>query len=797
MLRRKRSAVGAAAEHYAAGRLAGAESVYRAALEEEPANVEAIQGLAAVCHQRGRPNEALALLRRAIALNPDSRIADRQLGRLLEGRGDALGAAICYRRAARLRPLDAGAQADLARALAAQGEAAEAVVCYRRAVALAPDEGWTHTALGNSLSRQGSLTDALACYERAITIQPDLAEAHSNAGEVLRRLGRSGEALEACKRALAVAPDLAEAHNHMGNALREEGRLEPAILHFKKALRLKPDWPEVYNNLAIVRQDQGRITEAIELYERALLLNSALGEVYQNMGNLGIALAQCGRVVDAIAALQRALALQPDYPEALIQMAYLNSELCDWSHREEEEAQVLNVMGRHSGIVPPFNLQTQRSTPADQLFCAQEWTKRIAKGQSACFTHARASTTGRIRLGYLSADFRDHPVAWAIAEIIERHDRTHFDVLAYSYGPDDGSALRRRLEGGFDRFIDLRAAGNEEAARQIHADGVDVLIDLTGYTRLSRPRILALRPAPIQVNYLGFLGTMGAGFMDYIIVDPFIVPSAESQAFAEKIVHLTGGWWPAEIVWEITGEAPTRTGYGLPEDAFVFCCFNTSYKIAPPVFDVWMRLLRATPRSVLWLAAAGEVIQDNLWREASQRGVSPERLVFAPREPMAGYLARHQRADLFLDTLPYNGVGTTYHALVAGLPVLTCAGETFAGRTAGSMLLAAGLPELITVSLEEYERLAIRLTQEAGLLADMRRTLASARWSAPLFDAERAVRELETAYARIWENWLAGGLPCHFGASWKSRKTISNTGLPVVDGEAVVTTDLPSRNGHE
>ena len=766
MSSKNRSAVSAAAEHYRAGRLAEAESLYRAVLDQQPDNVDAIQGLAVLCHRRGHPEEALALFRRAITLDPDSRVADRQLGRLLEQRGDPVGAAICYRRAARLRPLDAAAQADLARTLAAQGEAAEAIAHYRRAVALAPDDAWTHIALGNALLREGAVADASASYERALAISPDLAEAHSNLGEALRRMGRLSEAVAACERALVLRPELAEAHNNLGNALREEGRLEPAISHYEQALRLKPDWPEVHNNLAIALQEQGRTAEAIEHYERALSLNSGLAEVHQNLGS---ALAQSGRTVDAIAALRRALALKPDYPEALVQVAHLNGELCDWRHREAEAAQVLDLMRRHPGLVPPFNLQAQQSTPAEQLLCAQQWSKRIAQGQSPGFIHDRSRSPRRIRLGYLSADFRDHPVAYAIAETIERHDRTRFEVLGYSYGPDDRSALRRRLETAFDRFIDLHAVGNDEAARQINTDAVDVLIDLTGYTRLGRPRILVSRPAPIQVNFLGFLGTMGAEFIDYIIVDPFIAPSSQQQFYSEKLVHLTGGWWPAEIRWEIAEEARKRTAYGLPEDAFVFCCFNTSYKITPPMFNVWMRLLRANPHSVLWLGAADSVVQDNLRREAAQRGVSPERLVFAPREPMADYLARHRHADLFLDTLPYNAVGTAYHALLAGLPVLTCAGETFAGRTAGAMLLAAGLPELVTFSIEEYERLAIRLAREAGLLTDIRRRLARARSSSALFDGERAVRELETAFARMWENWLRGEAPKPFSVPTNNR----------------------------
>ena len=748
-----------AAEYYRAGRLAEAESLYRAVLDQHPDNVEAIQGLAALCHRRGCPEEALALFRRAVQLDPDSRVADRQLGRLLEQRGDPVGAAICYRRAARLRPLDAAAHGDLARALAGQGEVAEAIEHCRRAVSLAPGEAWTHIALGNALLSQGAVADASASYERALAINPESADAHSNLGEVLRRLGRLGEAVAACERALALSPELAEAHNNLGNALREEGRLEPAISHYEQALRLKPDWPEVHNNLAIAFQEQGRAAEAFKQYERALSLNSGLAEVHQNLGS---ALAQSGRAVEAIDALRHALALKPDYPEALVQVAHLNGELCDWRHREAEAAQVLKLMRKHPGIVPPYNLQAQQSTPAEQLLCSVQWSDRIARGRSAGFIHDRSCSTNRIRLGYLSADFREHPVAYAIAETIERHDRMRFEVVGYSYGPDDRSALRRRLETAFDRFTDLRSVGNDDAARQIHSDRIDVLIDLTGFTRFGRPRILVSRPAPIQVNFLGFLGTMGAGFIDYIVVDPFLAPSSQQQFYSEKIVHLAGGWWPAEVCWEIADDARTRNAYGLPEDAFVFCCFNTSYKITPPIFDIWMRLLRINRHTVLWLGFADSAAQDNLRREAVQRGIRPERLVFAPREPMAEYLARHRHADLFLDTLPYNAVGTAYHALLAGLPVLTCAGDTFAGRTAGAILLAAGLPELVTLSIEEYANLAMKLARDADLLADTRQRVARARSGSAVFDRGRTVRELETAFARMWEIWLRGEAPQPF-----------------------------------
>jgi len=767
-----------AAEHYRAGRLTEAESLYRSILDQHADDVEAIQGLAALCHRRGRSDEALALFRQAITLDPDSRVADQQLGRLLEHRGDPEGAAICYRRAARLRPVDAAAQADLARTLAAQGMGAEAIAHYRRAVSLAPGDAGSHIALGNALLSGGAAADASASYQRALAINPESADAHNNLGEALRRMGRVSEAAAACERALVLTPELAEAHNNLGNALREQGRLEQGISHYEQALHLKPDWPEVHNNLAIALQERGRAELAIRHYQRALSLNPGLAEVHQNLGST---LAQSGLTVDALAAFRRALALKPDYPEALVQVAHLNAELCDWSNREAEAAQVLNLMRHRPGLVPPFNLQAQASTPAEQLLCAQQWSKGIARGQFPAFTHDRSNSSGKIRLGYLSPDFREHPVAYAIAETIERHDRTRFEVLGYSYGPDDRSTLRRRFETAFDRFVDLHAAGNDEAARQINSDGVHVLIDLNGYTRLGRPRILVSRPAPVQVGFLGFLGTMGAEFIDYIVADPFIAPSSQQAFYSEKLVHLAGGWWPAEIHCEIAGEARQRAAYGLPEDAFVFCCFNTSYKITPPIFDIWMRLLRANPRSVLWLGHADNAVQNNLRREAAQRDIGAERLVFAPREPMADYLARHQHADLFLDTLPYNGVGTAYHALLAGLPVLTCARETFASRTAGSMLLAAGFPELVTHSIEEYERQALQLARESGLLTGIRRRLVQARPRAAIFDRERAVRDLETAFAGMWENWLSGNAPKAFPAPLQTPPELQ-TQSAVADG---------------
>ncbi len=746
------------------GTLSEAEALYRAALQAHPHDVDVLLQLAVLCHRAGRNDEALELFRRVISLNPEASVAGDELGHLLEQQGDLQGASICYRRAVRILPKDASAHADLARVLAALGRHAEAITHYRRALALQPQQPWWQNALGNLLLLQGAMMPAIESYGRALEMMPGLAEAHSNLGEALRRIGETHESIDECERALLLKPDLAEAHNNLGNALRDDGRAIEAAVNYREALRLRPGWAEVHNNLAIVFEEQGLTARAIEECKRALALKPDLAEAHQN---LAAVLLQCGRAADAVTTLQHALALKPNDPDSRVQLAHLNAELCAWRDRPADVRQVLKLMRRHPGSVPPFNLQMQESTPGEKLLCAQQWSKRVAGGRLPVFAHNRLGPPSRIRLGYLSADFRDHPVAYAIAEIVERHDRTQFDVLGYSYGPDDCSLIRRRLQAGFDCFIDLRTVGNDEAARRIHGDVVDVLIDLTGYThtRFNRTRILASRPAPIQVNFLGFLGTMGASFIDYIIVDPFLAPVSQQAFFSEKLVHLAGGWWPAEITWDIANDTHERRLYGLPEDAFVFCCFNTSYKITPQMFNVWMRLLRAVPDSVLWLGTANGIVQENLRGEAAERDVDPHRLVFAPRESMADYLARHRYAHLFLDTLPYNAVGTAYHALIAGLPVLTCAGQTFAGRTAGAMLRAAGLPQLITASLEEYECLAVRLAREPDMLNDIRQKLVEARSNTALFDADRAVRELEAAFLQMMKLWLAREAPRSFSVS--------------------------------
>jgi len=412
--------------------------------------------------------------------------------------------------------------------------------------------------------------------------------------------------------------------------------------------------------------------------------------------------------------------------------------------------------------VPPFFLLAIEASPAEQLTCARRWVEPFARAVPPLPARSFRERQGeRIRLGYLSADFHQHATAHLAAELFERHDRTRFEVFAYSYGPDDGSLMRRRLERAFDRFIDVRRLSHAQAAQRIHADAIDILIDLKGHTLNARTAMLAARPAPVQVNYLGYPGTMGADFIDYIIVDRIVAPPADQTYFSEKLVTLPGCYQPTDTRREIAAP-PARRECGLPPDGCVFCCFNNTYKITPTFFAIWMRLLTHVPGSVLWLLESNELVRRNLRREAEQRGLDPSRLVFAPIRPIGEHLARHRHADLFLDTLPCNAHTTANDALWSGLPVLTCAGSTFAGRVAASAVAAAGVPGLIAPSLDAYEQTARDLARTPVRLRELRDTLERNRATAPLFDVAAYARHLETAYARMWERWRAGEPPAAF-----------------------------------
>ena len=740
------------------GRLADAIAAHRHAIKLKPDYAEAFLALGNGLRQQGHFEEAMGSYRSAVAARRDYPEAHNNIGVLLQMQGRLEQAAAAYHEAVRLRPRYVEAQFNLGTVLHQQHQLEAAEAAYRRVIELAPGIAAGHNNLGTVLKDQGRLDRALAAFDQAIALQADYAEAFYNRATVLQQQARLEEALAAYGRAIALRENYADAINNAGIVLQELGRASEAIDLYRPLLERMPAHADACNNLGTALLAEGRADEARAAFEQALAHQPDFPEAFCNLGN---ARRELGDLTGAIAAYRDALRLRPDDAGAFGQLIYHRAQACAWEGYEADQEKLVD-MARRGIRVPPFYLLATPASASDQLSCARQWATSISPPRTALFHHRPRAGRERIRLGYLSGDFHQHATAQLMAELFECHDRDRFEVFAYSYGPDDHSPMRARLAAAFDRFVDIRARSHHEAAELIHAEGVDILVDLKGYTHHARPAISAYRPAPVQVSYLGYPATMGADFIDYIIVDPFVVPSSQQPFFSERLVHLPRSYQVNDRRREVADARTSRRDVGLPAEGLVLCSFNNSYKISPVFFDIWMRLLRAVPGSVLWLLEANPQVAGNLRSEAEKRGVDSGRLIFAPLAPPAEHLGRHRHADLFLDTLPCNAHTTASDALWAGLPVVTCCGDTFAGRVAGSLLMAIDMPELVTTSLEEYEQAALALARSPQRLIALRRKLQNNREASALFDLPKLTGNIEAAYARMWQTWLAGQTPAAF-----------------------------------
>ncbi|HTR58861.1 MAG TPA: tetratricopeptide repeat protein [Casimicrobiaceae bacterium] len=595
-------------------------------------------------------------------------------------------------------------------------------------------------AQGDYRRRRGEHDAAIAAYETAIAAGSAHPVLLNNLGLSLQALGRLDVAADRYREAIALQPELLQAHANLGDVLSARHRYAEAAASYARAAALDPSLAAVWNNLAFCQQRGGAPAAARMSFQRVLSLAPDDPRALIGLASLDIAEQ---RYEPAAPLIERALALQPESADAMNLLLYTRLHTCDWADFERLlEAQRASLAQPEAPSVTPHNLLALPYAPDELLAATRKWAKEQLGGLNPGHPAPPSTVGGRVRIAYIGPDFRTHPLANLLTEVIERHDRTRFEVFAYSFGPDEGSPARARFTAAFDRFVDVRGESFEATARRIADDRVAVLFDTSGYVIHARSEIFALRPAPIQVNCIGFPGTLGADCYDYILTDRFVTPPEQQANFAERFLYLPDCYLPSDSKRPIAA-TPSRAQCGLPEDAFVFCCFNSSYKILPHVFEVWMRLLREVEGSVLWLLQTNAPATGNLRREARRCGVAPERLVFAPRIPLAEHLARHAAADLFLDTTPCNAHTTANDALFVGLPIVTCAGETFAGRVSGSQLNAIGLPELVTYDLESYEALALKLARDPETLRSLRARLRANRKSCPLFDTARYTRELE------------------------------------------------------
>lgn len=663
-----------------------------------------------------------------------------------------------------------------------RGDLAGCEALLRQACSLAGASPEAFFYLGRVQLGRQQARDAVQSFERTIELAGPSFEALHELGVAWSKLGEHRHALDAFERAGRQRPSSADLQFNIGRTLEELHRFEPAVAAYDRALQLEPRQPAVWATRGVALMELQRAADALASFDRALAL--APDDV-DALLNKAAALKHLKRRGEALACYERALQLAPETPDLKGEWLQTRMQLCHWEGLDAALADLLPRAARGERVSAPFPML---ATPADSatLLAAcrayaldkyppmerevQAAQEGLADARPAVNNGAGVAAAGdgngtgnpKIRLGYFSSDFHDHATSQLMARVFECHDRARFELIAFSFGPQVQDAMRERVERAFDRFIDVSAKGDAEVAAEARELGIDIAIDLKGFTTHARTGIFARRAAPIQVSYLGFPGTMGCDYIDYLIADASLIRPGDGQHYSEKIALLPDCYQANDDSKQIAGAVPSREQLGLPAEGFVFCCFNSNYKITPAAFDIWMRLLQRVAGSVLWLYRGDEEAARRLQAEAQARGIDPERLVWAEHAALPEHLARHACADLFLDTFDYNAHTTSSDALWAGLPVLTLEGATFASRVGASLLRAVGLPELVCGNADEYEAKAFELATSPQSLAATRQRLGELRTSSPLFDSRLFTRRLEAAFATMHDRRRQGLAPADF-----------------------------------
>ena len=606
-----------------------------------------------------------------------------------------------------------------------------------------------------NFQNQGNAADAVRVFNDVLAHDPHNAAALYSLALIAHQHGDNVGALAMIERGVAAAPAYAPMHFVYGAILQASGRKEDALAAYDEALRLQPDYTEVLINSGALLREMLRHLEALDRFNKVLLIN---GDRVGALANCAIMLTEFKQGEEAIKRFERLLQLAPEFDYGLGLLYYEQLHICDWKNAGTLPKMIVDGVKAGKRTCKTLALMAVTDDAAAHLEAAKTFGSHMFPQNAVKLWNGERYRHKKIRIAYVSPDLREHPVGHLMAGVFERHDKNRFETFAFSLGPDDGSRLRARMIKAFDHFIDVRTMGSAQIAQLMRHHEIDVAIDLAGYTSDSRTDVFSYRPAPAQVGYLGYPGTLGVPYMDYILADQYVIPEADQKYYTEEVVYLPDTYLPTDAGVQISERTPSRAECGLPDDVVVFCSFSHDYKINPGLFDVWMRLLHKVPDSVLWLVSRVEISKHNLRKEAEARGIDPSRIVFAERvKDVEDHLARYRQADLFLDTHPYNAHTTAADALMAGLPVITYMGHSFPSRVAGSLLQAIGMPELITHSMEEYEALAVKLASDPAQLKTLRAKLAANKSTHALFDTDRFAQNLEAVYTAMWRRTELGG----------------------------------------
>jgi predicted O-linked N-acetylglucosamine transferase (SPINDLY family) len=739
------------------GRLDEALLHHQKSIELAPNNPDAWLNFGKTLLDLGKFESSLINFERTLNLKPDYAEGWINKGNALHQLSRYDEALICYDQAIHFKPSYGEAYSNKGKTLNALFRFDESIAEYDRALNYLPDKSEIWVLKAEALHNINKYDEALLHYDHAIKLKPNLLAAWFNKGNILFEIKRYEEALICYDHALSLKIDFVEVICNKANTLRELKKIEESITCFDHAIRLKPDFHEAWFNKGNVLYELNQYDEALKSYNEAIKINPNFAEVYSNRGSL---LSIIKNHQDAATSFFKAAKLGSKIKYNLGKAHHQMMMICNWSGYDQNTKNILNGIENKEQTIDPFALMAT----TDSLKLIKDCTENYIHDnfrQLNFHLKKQKNKSKKIRLGYLSGEFRNQATSYLLSEVWELHDRTKFEIFAFDNGFDDDSKYRQRIKLGFNNLIQVSSLSDLDATKLIEKNEIDILINLNGFFGMSRTGVFSHRAAPIQVNYLGYPGTMGASYIDYIIADSILIPPELQQYYTEKVVYLPDSYQANDRKREISNRKFTRAEVGLPDNSFVYCCFNNNYKILPEVFEIWMRLLNTVERSVLWLLEDNPTAAKNLKSEAAQRGIDPGRLIFAPRLPTPDHLARHALADLFIDTFPYNAHTTASDALWAGLPLLTVQGESFASRVASSLLSAIGLTELITYTLEEYETLAIELANNQQKLKGIRHKLAQNRDTTPLFDTPQFTKHLENAYLQMYERYQADLPPEH------------------------------------
>ena len=748
------------------------------------------------CQEEGYIEKAFDLFTRALNINPDFPLALNNIGLIYQSRNELFNAGKCYKNAIENDPLFYEAQLNLGNVFQDQSLFDDALGCYEKALELNPSSWQVYNNIGIILKLRNEFDsakkqffkaiqlnsdyeeayynlgciffddnlfdDAVMYYSKCIEINPDYVHAYTNIGNVFLKKKMLVDAEHWYLKALERDPYFAEAYNNVGNLYQVQNNCNKAVDNLKKAVELAPENPAFQTNLGLAYRKFGELEKAVDCFRESVLLTPDYPEPHYNLGETYKDLA---RFSDAIICFQNALNRDSAFEDVYDPLSYSYQRLCSWNEADKYKRLVDKITGKaiEKGSVvkeTPLNCVTRCEDPFICYKVAKSWSDRIVDmvaDENKQFTwDDERKKRQKIRIAYLSNTFRDHPGGHLIAGLFGYHNRKEFEIYSYSYGVDDGSYYRKKVESESDKFIEIGYMNDSEAATRIYNDKIDILVDLRGFTMSSRMAICALRPAPIQIVYLGFPGSSGADFYDYTIADKTVVPKDHINFFSENIVYMPDCYQANNNDQLISEDIFTRKDEGLPEGSFIFCSFNTEYKIEPVMFNCWMDILKRVPDSVLWLLKTGDEMVDNLKNEAEKRGVEKNRLVFAKRLSKEKHLKRSRLADLALDTRIYNGHTTTSDALWAGLPVITMPGNHFASRVSASILKAADLSELIVENLTEYEKLAVDISLSKNKLISLKSKVKNNKEIAPLFNTPLFAENIEKAYKIMWDRFKTG-----------------------------------------